>query len=191
MSDLLFINKVPGDRNAFATKVEDISDRLGIPPNWLMFLMDFESAGSFSASVPNGLSCYGLIQFCPDQSGGSYKTIDGQIYTMEQIAAMSNIRQLDLVYDYLKDYKGDMQSFYDLYLAILWPNSLGKDDSYVIRTGSNPIFDMNKNGTITVGEVKAFLDERVNRLVPVGKQNAFKKKEISCRYIKRRLLQAA
>lgn len=185
---LLFSNKVS---QAFASKIEDISGKLGIDPNWIMFLIDFESAGSFSASVPNGYNCYGLIQFCPDQTGGSYKTIDGTTYTMEEIAAMSEVRQLDLVYDYLKGFRHDIDSYYDLYFSILWPSAIGQDDSYVIRTGSNPIFDLNKNGTITVGEVKQFLDNRVKQVVPKSLQDSFKKKEVFCEYIKRRSLSAA
>lgn len=191
MAELLFINKVPGDRKAYASKVEAISDKLGINPDWLQFLIQFESAGTFRSSIENSYGCVGLIQFCGNDSGVDYKTIDGEDVKLSTLKNMDNVDQLDWVYRYLKPYKGDMQSFYDLYFAILWPNALGKEDSYVIRTGTNPIFDLNKNGTITVGEVKQFLDNRVKELIPVSQQNSFKKKEISCRYINKRLSLAA
>lgn len=192
MSKLLFIEKVQGDKSAYASKVERISSNLGFPANWLQFLIDFESAGTFSSSKTNSYGCVGLIQFCPDQSGGSYKTINGVKYNMAQIGAMSNVEQLDLVYEYLKEKQkvgGKFYSFYDLYLAILWPNAIGQSDDYVITTSTNPAFDISpKDGIITVREVKKFLDERVAKVVPLSFQNEFKKKVLFCKSIKESLL---
>lgn len=179
---ILFINKVSTNRDAFEAKVKDIAFKLGIDPNWLMFLMDFESG--ISSTIENSFSCVGLIQFCPDKSSLTYKTIGGKRYELSEIKSMSNVNQLDLVYGYLKPYKGDMQTYYDLYFAILWPDALGKDDSYVIRTGTNPVFDLNKNGTITVAEVKQFLDNRVNDLVKQPYLDSFKKKVLFCESIR-------
>lgn len=173
---LLFLNKVTINQQAFEEKVKEISYKLGINPNWLMFLIDWESAGSFSPSKENSFGCVGLIQFCSDAKGLDYKTIGGVQYKMSAIKAMSNVEQLNLVYEYLKPYKGDMKSFYDLYFAILWPIALGENDSYVIKTGTNPVFDLNKNGQITVEEVKEFLNDRVKKLVPLELQNEFLKK---------------
>lgn len=46
---LIYENKVPASyRTAFIAKVIQVSKNLGINPNWLMALIDFESAGSFS-----------------------------------------------------------------------------------------------------------------------------------------------
>lgn len=192
---LLFINKVPGDRNAFASKVESISSKLGINPNWLMFLIDFESATSFSASKKNSYGCIGLIQFCPDVSGGSYKTIGGVRYSMDQIKSMTNVEQLDLVYEYLNEQQRidrKFYSYYDLYLAILWPKAIGQSDDYVITTSTNPVFDISpKDGIITVREIKKFLDDRVEKVVPSAYKQEFKKKEIFCKHINERLLSAA
>lgn len=186
---LLFINKVLYNRQSFSDKVEEISDKLGILPDWLMFLMDFES--EISSTRPNACGCVGLIQFCPDRYSApcvpavDYKTIGGRQYKISDIAAMSNVDQLNLVYEYLKPFKGDMQEYYDLYFAILFPNALGKEDSYIINTKSNPIFDLNKNGSITVAEVKQFLDNRVRDKVSPSYWNIFlKKKETFCRYIR-------
>lgn len=178
---LLYINRIVLNRQAFSDKVESISAKLGIDPNWLMFLMDFES--EISSSRENSFGCIGLIQFCPDFSGGSYKTIGGIKYNMADIKNMSNVDQLDLVYEYLKPYKGDMQQYYDLYFAILFPVALGKEDTYVLNTKSNPIFDLNKDGSITVAEVKQFLDNRLNEKVPVSYHDTFKKKTLFCKSI--------
>lgn len=54
---LIHENKVPSSyRNAFITKVKEVSSRLGINPNWLMQVMYFERAGSFSPSKVNPYS---------------------------------------------------------------------------------------------------------------------------------------
>lgn len=176
---LLFLNKVPGDKVAYEAKVREISYKLGIDPNWLQFLIDFESAGSFRASIENTYGCIGLIQFCADTQSVDYKTIGGKKYKLSDLKAMTSVAQLDVVYEYLKQYKGKLTTFYDLYFAILWPAALGKSDSYVISTGTNPVFDLNKNGQILVSEVKQFLNDRANKLVSAEFIDSFFKKKVS------------
>ena len=177
--ELLFKNKVTDNREEFAEKMETISAKLGTIPDWLMFLMDFESAETFSASEENPFGCIGLIQFCPDFSGADYKTINGVQYKMSVIKSMSNVEQLTLVYEYLKLFKGDIQEYYDLYFAILCPDMLGKPDDYSNAgcSRNNLVFDMNSNKSVTVGEVKKFLDERVKNKVPPSYWNLFFKKK--------------
>ena len=122
---LLFSNKVS---SSFADKVISVSDKLGIDPNWLQFVMYNESAKSFSPSVTNPIGCVGLIQFCPDKSGLDYKTIGGKQYKLSDIKNMSDIEQLDLVYEYYKPYRSKLFSFVDLLLVTLYPVSVGVED---------------------------------------------------------------
>lgn len=181
---LLFINKVQGNKLSFEEKIIEISGNLGTLPNWLMFLIDWESASTFSASKPNPFGCVGLIQFCANNSSVDYKTIGGVNIKLSTLASMSNVEQLDWVYKYLKPYKGDIKSFYDLYFAILCPDMLGKPDNYSNAgcSKNNLVFDIHPDKTVTVGEVKQYLDNRVNQIVPAQYQSDFKKKEISFRY---------
>lgn len=182
--NLLFSNRVA---QAFINKVISISEKLGIDPNWLMFLMDFESG--ISSTRENSYGCLGLIQFCPDFSGGTYKTINGKRYELQALKFMAPEDQLEVVYEYLKeiqDNKGKFSDFYQLYFAILFPAAYGKPDDYVLNTQSNPIFDLNKNGVITVGEVKGYLDNRVKQTVPKEYWNTLFKKKTFCSFIKER-----
>ena len=184
--NLLFSNRVS---QAFANKVISISNKLAIDPNWLMFLMDWES--SIDAARENTFGCIGLIQFCPDSSGETYKTINGQRYDLQSIKNMAPEAQLDLVYEYLKEiqsYKGRFADYYELYFAILFPNAYGKPDNYVLNTQSNPVFDLNKNGQVTVAEVKQYLDNRVHEKVPQQYWNTFFKKKTFCNSIKEKSL---
>lgn len=185
---LLFSNKVS---QAFANKVISRSAELPIEPDWLMFLMDFEDAGTFSAANENSFGCIGLIQFCPDYQGADFKTIGGVQYKMSVIKAMTAEDQLDLVFDYLKEIqhaKRRFATYYDLYFAILFPAAYGQADDYVLNTQSNPIFDLNGDGKITVGEVKTFLDNRIKAKVPAANQNTFFKKKTFCSCIKEKSL---
>lgn len=185
--DLLFINKISENKIEFQEKVKAISSSLNINPNWLMFLIDFETSGTFSPAITNKYGCVGLIQFCPDISGGNYKTIGGRKFLMSDIKNMSNTVQLDLVYKYLDERRGrsNFITYYDLYFSILYPKAIAKEDNYVITTGTNPVFDTHKNGKITVGEVKRFLDDRVKKTVPLYYQKEFKKKILFCEEIRK------
>ena len=186
--NVLFSDKVS---KAFADKMISRSPELPIEPDWLMFLMDWEDASTFSPSNENSFGCIGLIQFCPDYQGADFKTIAGVQYKMSIIQAMTAEDQLDLVFDYLKEIqkaKGRFATYYDLYFAILFPAAYGQADDYVLNTKTNMVFDMNSDGLVTVGEVKMYLDNRVKAKVPEAYWNTFFKKKTFCSSIKEKLL---
>lgn len=182
---LLFKDRVSKE---VADRVIYRSEKLPIEPHWFMFLADFES--SLDAYKPNKYGCFSWIQFCPDVSGGDYKTIKGRRYYFIDMKKMSEIELLDLSFDYLEEQQsnhGRFSSYHDLYFSILYPVAIGKPDDYVLNTQSNPIFDLNKNGTITVGEVKQYLDNRVRVKVPNAYLDIFFKKKTSFSYINEKL----
>jgi soluble lytic murein transglycosylase-like protein len=101
---LIYENKVPASyRVAFVEKVKKISANLGIDPNWLMAIMYFESAGTFSPSITNNIGATGLIQFIPS-------TAKGLGTSTSALKSMSALQQLDYVEKYLKTYKGKYKS---------------------------------------------------------------------------------
>jgi hypothetical protein len=161
---LIYENKVPASyRSGFVKKVNEISSKLDINPNWLMAIMYFESGRTFSPSKPNNIACYGLIQFCPDKKGVSYKTINGKKYQLSDIAKMDYSTQLDLVYEYYKAYTGKLKSYTDTYFVTFFPLAVGKPDDWIIQGGgltagqiynSNPAFRNVKDGKLRVWEVK-------------------------------------
>ena len=184
--NILFSNRVT---QAFIQVLINISNKLGIDPNWLMFLMDWESG--ISSTRENSFGCLGLIQFCPDYSGGSYKTINGVRYDLQSLKMMLPEDQLQVVYQYLNEIqkdKGKFADYYDLYFAILFPAAYGKPDNYVLDTKTNQIFDLNRNGSVTVGEVKQYLDNRVKEKVSQAYWDIFFKKKTSFSYIEEKSL---
>jgi hypothetical protein len=159
---LVFENKVPASyRVAFIAKVIDISNKLGIDPNWLMAIMDLETGGRFTANITNSLGYTGLIQFGED-SARSLGT------TTAKLRAMSAVEQLDYVYKYFLPHKDKLNTFVDTYLQVFFPVAVGKGDDFLIESrglsatkigSANKGLDNNKDGVIHVWEVrKALLD---------------------------------
>lgn len=151
-------------------KVIQVSSNLGIEPAWLLAVMYFESAKTFSPSVRNGIASVGLIQFTRDKAGVDYKTIAGKKYYLNDLAKMSFIQQMDVVEAYYKEASGGkkLTSFIDVYLVTFFPAALGKPDDYVFATKGlsasliakqNPLFDRDKNEVIHKGEVVEYFRE--------------------------------
>ena len=160
----LFSSKLSTDK---IQKVISVSSELGINPNWLLAVMYFESAKTFSPSIKNGIGSVGLIQFTRDKAGVNYKTINGKRYLLDDLARMTFIQQMDVVKEYYKEVFrmlriSKVNSFVDLYLATFFPKAVNQSDNYIFQTSGlsaskiasqNPIFDKNKDGQITKNEV--------------------------------------
>lgn len=160
----LFSSKLSIDK---IQKVITVSSELGINPNWLLAVMYFESAKTFSPSIKNGIGSVGLIQFTRDKAGLNYKTINGKRYLLDDLARMTFIQQIDVVKEYYKEVFRMLKitkvnSFVDLYLATFFPKAVNQSDNYIFQTAGlsaskiasqNPIFDKNKDGQVTKNEV--------------------------------------
>lgn len=166
LTDKIICNKGES-RDEFARKVKDISDRLKINPNWLMVVMHNESglnaqavnkqkgdpADPFTRAKSRAT---GLIQFMP-------RTAQSLGTTTQALYGMTNIRQLDYVYQYYRPFAGRIKSYFDLYMITFFPAAVGKPDDFVLQAGNissaiiaaqNPGFDINKDRKITVREAK-------------------------------------
>lgn len=140
---------------AFRERVWWITDELRMNPDDLMACMAWENTETFSPSIKNaaGSGAVGLIQFMPNTALSLGTTTDN-------LAKMSAEDQLNYVYKYFLPYKGRLNNLGDVYMAILWPNGVGKTDSYILWSkGNSPVtfrqnsgLDANKDGTITRAE---------------------------------------
>ena len=139
----------------FKSKVLKICKRLEMDPNHIMAAIAFESAGTFSPAIKNaaGSGATGLIQFMP-------RTAQGLGTTTDDLAKMSAVEQLDYVEKYFKPHKGKCKSVSDVYMAILWPAAVGKEDEFVLFDKfnrpetyvMNKGLDSNRDGKITKRE---------------------------------------
>ena len=133
---------------AFRDRVRAIADGLGCDPNYLMACMAFESAGTFSPSVKNGAGsgAIGMTQFMP-QTAGQLHT------TTAKLAAMTAVDQQVFVDLYFRLWRGKMHNLGDVYMPILWPDAVGKPDSYVMFTegGAHPALYLRTAGWMSTG----------------------------------------
>mgnify|MGYP003634761813 FL=1 len=160
----IFEHKIPTEyRNAFLTKAMEVARDLGIPVNWLLGVIELETAGTFSPSITNSIGATGLIQFMPS-------TALGLGTTTARLRQMSAVDQLDYVKKYYWPYRSKIKQYADLYIATLFPVAIGKPNDYVLQTKSlsakkiaaaNPLFDLDKNQEITVGEIRHKVLQRI------------------------------
>ena len=136
----------------FKDRVLWIADTLRVNPDDLMSCMAWESGETFSPSKKNmaGSGATGLIQFMPSTARALGTTTD-------ELAALSAEDQLNYVYKYFKPFDGRLNNLGDVYMAILWPKAVGKDDNFVlfdkgVAYRQNAGLDVNKNGAVTRGE---------------------------------------
>jgi len=139
----------------FRERIWWIADTLRLNPDDLMACIAWESGESFRADIRNaaGSGATGLIQFMPS-------TAVNLGTTTAKLAAMTPEDQLNFVYKYFRPYAGRLNNLGDIYMAILWPSGVGKQDDYILwnKTSKpttyrqNAGLDINKDGSITRGE---------------------------------------
>ena len=171
---MLYEEKIKSNKDAFISKVIAISQKLGIEPEWLMQVFVNESGVNHQA-VNSVSGATGLIQFMPD-------TATSLGTSVAALKAMTNVQQLDYVYKYLSPYAGRINSYIDLYFTVFFPLAIGKPDDWVFQTSKllaskiatqNPVFDINKDGKLTVAEVR----EAMLKKVPSAWRAFFDKKK--------------
>ncbi len=152
MANLANVPGIEKVSEEFKEKVIQIAADLETDPNFLMAIMSFESARSFSPKIQNPDSkATGLIQFMP-------KTAIGLGTTIAALAKMTAVEQLDVVAQYFKPFRGRLKTLEDAYMAVLFPKAVGKGSGFVlfkkgtIQYKQNSGLDGNGDGLITVGE---------------------------------------
>jgi len=130
----------------------------------LMSCMAFESGQTFSPSIKNaaGSGATGLIQFMP-------ATAKGMKTTVEDLAKMTAVEQLDYVEKYFFPYAPRIKTLSDMYMAILMPKYIGSPDNAVLfsdpKVGyrQNSGLDSNRDGFITKAEASAKVMGKYNK----------------------------
>ena len=160
---------------SFMSGVGDLSEKLNVPTEDLLAVMDFETGGSFDPAQENlaGSGAVGLIQFMPS-------TAEGLGTSTEELAAMTRTEQLEYVDKFLEEnYTGRMDGkegdVSDLYMSVLFPAAVGKPDDFVLfgegamndkfveRYEANKGLDLNKDGSITKGEAASKVVDKLNK----------------------------
>lgn len=150
-------NQIQGVKNnrfvttEFLNGVENMAQRLGTRPEYILSVMSFESGGSFDPAKRNGIGATGLIQFLPS-------TAQGLGTSTAELARMSSTEQLRYVEKYFDQpqFRGKLGSLEGLYTAVLSGRARQNSDDVLFTRGTkayeqNPL-DWNNDGQITAGE---------------------------------------
>lgn len=171
---MLYEEKIKENKTAFIESVKNIAQNLGFAPEWLMQVFMNESSINHRAVNPI-TKATGLIQFMPATAASLGTSI-------EALKAMTNVQQLFYVQKYLQSYRGKINSYQDLYFAVFFPAAIGKPDNWILQASGlsaskiaqqNPIFDLNKDGIVTVDEVRRAILNKV----PASWKDFFDKKK--------------
>ena len=175
----------PGLQKLSPGDLEDIvqvAHAVGIDPDWLTTIINFETGGSFSTKQKNaaGSGATGLIQFMPRTAQMLLGTSTPE-EAVQKLEAMSFGEQMQLVERYFAPHAGKMKSLSDAYLAVLYPTFItAADDAVMGRTGDvvytqNAGFDTTHKGYITKADITAKINSmldaargRVATTVPAG-----------------------
>lgn len=159
---MVYENLITENRTAFLAKLAEISAKLKVVPDWLMVVFKIESGVNHRAV--NAISgATGLIQFMPTTAAGLGTSTAA-------LRSMSNVQQLDFVYQYFKPYAGRINSILDLYTITFFPRALGKPDNYVLQTDTisagtiaaqNKPYDINQDKQITLKELQDSITKRI------------------------------
>jgi hypothetical protein len=154
---------------AFLDEVDRLARKYNVDANDLLGLMQHESG--LSPSIRNSIGCTGLIQFCPDTAGGSYKTIGGERVQLTDLARMSRAEQMRYVEKYYDDVRLPRgATAAQIYTATFLPAYVRENPNFVIARASGPndaglnrpdYYNQNKSldvvdtkrGEITIGEL--------------------------------------
>ena len=133
---------------------------IGADPSMVAGVISRETAGTFDPQKTNPDGAVGLIQ---------WTTIGAATHglTRDEIARMSDERQLDLVRDWYAR-RADLSTFrpIDYYLAVFAPSAIGKPDGAEVYSlantpaqfAPNARLDIDGDDVITVGEVRSFFE---------------------------------
>ena len=145
---------VRGNRHVtqeFIQGVEQMAQRIGTRPEYLLAVMSFETGGTFDPAERNGIGATGLIQFLPETARGLGTTTD-------RLAQMSSTEQLRYVESYFNQphMRGKLGTLEGLYTAVLRGSPRQNTDDVLFTRGTraydqNPL-DWNNDGRITAGE---------------------------------------
>jgi len=109
-------------------ELSKIADKYGIPLQWMINLIQFESAKTFNPAIKNNIGATGLIQFLPSTANWLGTTTD-------KLSKMTFKEQLKFVDLYLsrilKNYlvNGKIPDNFtqgDVFMAIFYPSAIGK-----------------------------------------------------------------
>lgn len=174
------VAKVPGvDKLTSGQLVAlvNAASAIGVPVDWLATVISFETAGTFSPSVPNraGSGAFGLIQFMPVTARNILRAPSNDAAVAMGKAMTFEAQLTKMVVPYFRPYATRIKSLNDLYLAIFYPAAMSKADTHVIASAPHPVyvqnkgFDKDKRGFITRADVTHTVSSILAKVDPTAR----------------------
>jgi hypothetical protein len=141
---------------AFKVKLIEISQNLGVDPNYMISAMALETGETFSPSVKNPNGATGLIQFTPETAAELGTSV-------ADLSVMTAVEQMDYVEKYFDPYKNLLETIEDVYMAILWPAAIGKANTWALFSAPSAQYERNsgldtdKDGCVTKEDAAAIV----------------------------------
>jgi hypothetical protein len=165
---MIFQELIQDNQSDFIKKNSLISQYMSINENWIPMVFWLESRlnpKAVNKQPGDSDDPYTIAEF---RATGLFQCMPSTALklgiTTQQLFNMNSYQQLDYYFKYVSIYKGQIKTFWDLYMSNFFPAGIGKPDDWIIQaTGipakiiarQNPGFDINGDGMITVGEFKS------------------------------------
>ncbi len=160
MTPLLDVRSLSKTSPGFREELVRMAGRLSLDPSLIAAVMSRESGFNPSARNPH-TQATGLIQFMP-------ATARGLGTSVEALFLMSATKQLEFVERYYRPFAGRLRAPGDYYMAVFMPAHVGDPPETILFTkpeigyAQNAGLDLDKDGTITVGDVTRAIEQTVS-----------------------------
>lgn len=173
MSSVVHVKGIENITVADLKALKAASTWMGVDVDYLASVISFETGGTFSPSKKNaaGSGATGLIQFMPDTARNLGTTV-------EKLAKMTFVQQLEYVKLYFAPYRGKLRSLEDVYLAVFYPREVGRSPTDIIAMSGDPAtqkiydqnagFDTTGKGFITRQDVTTTILGVLHRAIAYG-----------------------
>lgn len=144
--------------------IMDAAEALQIDESILLDIIYIECRGNFKAQAKS-TKAYGCIQFMPS-------TLNRLGTSTEEFKRLEDYEQLPYVEEYFRRWKCIGEDLYTMYFCVFFPAARSKPNDWVLRSKklsaesvakANKGFDINKDGVLTVGEIKTKIDRIVKK----------------------------
>lgn len=136
--------------------IQILAKRFRVDPNWIYKIISIESG--FIPNIVNSLGASGLWQLMPDTAAW---------LGVGPLSSYTPAKQIEILGKYWDKWKfTTFNSETDIYLSLLFPIAVNKPDSFVLESSeltaaavakANKLFDLDKSGSVTVGEIKKYI----------------------------------
>ena len=130
----------------FGDTVCQIAAELNTNPDWLMWVISFETQGTFKASSQNKKSsATGLLQWTKVNYESWVNPKTKKPFTRSEFAGLTEMEQLRYVRAWLLPYKGKLTSPGQVYMAVVAPSKIGSPADRIIYDVGSPQWKANIN----------------------------------------------